>query len=113
VGENTAEAIVQATRALLQQIIELNEVHEEDVASVIFSLTPDLNGAFPALAARQLGWNDAALMCCQEIAVPDGVPHCIRVLVHWNTTRSIKEIRHVYADGAADLRPDRAARTDP
>jgi chorismate mutase len=108
-NENTAEAIISATRALLQQIIAANDLREEDVASAIFSVTPDLNGAFPALAARQLGWEDTALMCCQEIPVPGAPAYCIRVLIHWNTTRNPKEIQHVYTNGAADLRSDRAA----
>ena len=107
VEENSAEAIVQATRELLEQMIALNDLREEDVASAIFSVTPDLDSAFPALAARKLGWHDAALMCCQEIPVPHGVPLCIRVLIHWNTSRSQKEIRHVYIKGATSLRPDR------
>ena len=109
--ENTAEAILEATRSLLRQIISANDLREEDVGSAIFSVTPDLDGAFPALAARQLGWHNTALMCCQEIPVPDGLPYCIRVLIHWNTTRSPKEIQHVYTKGAADLRSDRAAAT--
>jgi len=113
VEENSAEAIVQATRELLEQIIALNDVQEADVASAIFSVTPDLDEAFPALAARQLGWHDAALMCCQEIPVPHGVPYCIRVLIHWNTSRSLEEIRHVYIRGAASLRPDRNVPVDP
>lgn len=113
VEENSAEAIARATRELLEQMIALNDVREEDVASAIFSVTPDLNGGFPALAARQLGWHDAALMCCQEIPVPHGVPYCIRVLIHWNTSRSLEELRHVYVRGAASLRPDRSIPVDP
>jgi len=113
VEENSAAAIVQATRELLEQIVALNDVREADVASAIFSVTPDLDEAFPALAARQFGWHDAALMCCQEIPVPHGVPHCIRVLIHWNTNRSLEEICHVYIGGAATLRPDRNIPVDP
>ena len=113
VEENSAEAVVQATRDLLEQIIALNDVREEDVASAIFSVTPDLNGGFPALAARQLGWHDTALMCCQEIPVPHGVHYCIRVLIHWNTSRSLEEIRHVYLERATSLRPDRSVAVDP
>jgi chorismate mutase len=113
VEENAADAIVAATRELLVRMVELNDIYEEDVASAIFSVTPDLDAAFPALAARQMGWHDAALMCCQEIPAKHGVSNCIRVLIHWNTARSLKEIRHVYINGAASLRPDRELPVDP
>ncbi len=108
VTENTAEAIAEATRDLLQQIIKANAVRVEDIASVFFSTTPDLNAEFPALAARQLGavWHDVALMCGHEMAVPHGMKMCLRVLIHWNTTRRADEIQHVYIRGAVNLRPD-------
>lgn len=107
-AENTREAILAATREMLQQLIAANGLHPDDIASAIFTTTPDLNAEFPAVAARELGWLDTALLCGHEMAVPGSLPRCIRVLIHWNTTRSASEIVHVYIRGARSLRPDRA-----
>ncbi len=107
VDENTREAILEATHELLTRLIEANDLKPEDIASVIFSTTPDLNAEYPALAARQMGWHDTALMCSHEMAVPHGLKMCLRVLIHWNTTRRLDEIQHVYIRGAVNLRPDR------
>ncbi len=108
VEENTAASILAATRELLERMVTLNNLRVEDIASVMFSVTPDLNAAYPARAARQMGWHDTALFCCQEIPVPDSLPQCVRVLIHWNSTRRPEEIEHVYLKRAATLRPDRA-----
>jgi len=107
VAENTREAILAGTRELLQQMIDANDIHPDDVASAIFTTTPDLNAEFPAVAARQIGWHNQALMCGHEIAVPDALHRCIRILIHWNTTKRPGEIKHVYINGAESLRPDR------
>jgi len=107
VEQNTAEAILAATRELLELIVEANDLKVKDVASVIFTATPDLTAAFPAQAAREMGWQDVALLDAQEIPVPGSLERCIRVLIHWNTERSAAEIRHVYLRGARTLRPDR------
>ena len=107
VKENTEEAILAATRELLQVIIKRNEIHPDDIASVYFTTTTDLNATYPALAARQIGWSDVALLCGHEMNVPGGLEMCIRVLIHWNTARSAKEIVHVYLREAQSLRPDR------
>lgn len=107
--ENTAEAILDATRELLNTIIRANDIHPDDIASVYFTTTTDLTATYPALAARQLGWFDVALLCGHEMNVPDGLARCIRVLIHWNTTRTAKEIIHVYLGEAKTLRPDRKA----
>jgi chorismate mutase len=98
--------ILGVTRELLQAMIEVNGIEEEDVASVIFTMTPDLNTAYPAQAAREVGWKQTALLGCQETAVPGGLERCIRILVHWNTTKRLDEILHVYMHGAEKLRPD-------
>ena len=105
---NTREAIIAATVELLEAMVTSNNLNLEEVASVFFTATPDLDAAFPALAARQLGWRDTALMCAQEMAVPGSLPRCIRVLIHWNTDKRPDEIRHIYIGAAAQLRPDRA-----
>lgn len=106
---NTREAILDATREMLIQLIEANQLREEDIASAIFSTTADLNAEFPAVAARGLGWLDTALFCMHEMAVPGSLPRCIRVLIHWNTTRRADEINHIYIRDAVNLRPERAA----
>jgi len=104
--KNTAEAILIATRELLELIVEANHLKVEDVASAIFTTTPDLTAAFPAQAARELGWRDMALLDAQEIPVPGSLERCIRVLIHWNTDRQQDEVVHVYIKGAKALRPD-------
>jgi chorismate mutase len=106
VEDNTAEAIWSATAELLRDMIEANGIEEDDVASVIFTCTPDLNAAYPAKAARELGWRQAALMGCVEMDVPGGLPRCIRVLIHWNTLKTNAELRHIFKRGAVVLRPD-------
>jgi chorismate mutase len=106
VEKNDAEQMLEATTELLLSLIEANGLREEDVASVTFSSTPDLDAICPAVAARQLGWTRTALLCVQEMAVPGSLPRCIRVLIHWNTERSIDELAHVYLREARTLRPD-------
>jgi chorismate mutase len=106
VEENNREQILIATRQLLALMIRRNGMEAEDVASVFFTTTPDLNAEFPALAARQLGWLDVPLLCGHEMNVAGALPRCIRVLAHWNTTKPQSEIQHVYVRGAESLRPD-------
>ncbi len=106
VEANTADAIYAGTRRLLEAVIATNGIDEEEVASVFFTATPDLNAAFPAKAARDLGWHRTALIGAQEMDVPNGIPLCIRVLIHWNTDKSLDDIQHVYMGGALALRPD-------
>jgi chorismate mutase len=105
---DTPEAIRGATRELLLALIAANDLQPEDVASVIFTVTPDLTAEAPARAARELGWGDAALLCVAEMNVPGALPACIRVLIHWNTDKWPDEVRHVYLHAAVQLRPDRA-----
>ena len=108
VESNANEAILEATQELLGIMIERNDIVEDDVASVLFSATPELDDTFPAKAARMMGWTRTALMGFQEADVKHGLPMCIRVLIHWNTDKSIDEIRHVFLRGAVALRPDLA-----
>lgn len=106
---NTREAILTATRELLEQLIEANAITTDEIAGAIFTTTPDLNAEYPAVAARALGWTDTALLCGHEMSVPGGLAQCIRVLVLWNTPRRADELMHVYIRGARNLRPDRSA----
>lgn len=105
VDHNNQAEILAATSELLQLMIHQNDLLVEDIASVIFTVTEDLDAVFPALAARQMGWNGVALMCMREIPVPDSLGKCIRVLLHVNTTRGASDIQHVYLRKAASLRP--------
>jgi chorismate mutase len=108
VEQNTAEEILQATAQLLKDMVELNQLPLEEIASVLFSTSPDLNAAFPAAAAREMGWIQVPMMCTQEIAVPGGLAKCIRVLITVNIDKTQQEIQHVYLRGAKVLRPDLA-----
>jgi chorismate mutase len=105
---DTSEAILEATRQLLALMIRQNGIEPEDVASAIFTTTPDLTAEFPALAARQLGWLHVALMCSHELEVPGSLPRCVRVLLHWNTDVPGDQVVHVYIKEAAKLRSDLA-----
>jgi len=102
------EAIVAATKRLLREMVARNQVDTDDIASVLFSLTPDLHAVFPALGARELGWVHVPMLHFTEIDVPGALGRCIRVLAHVNTHRSSHEVEHVYLDGASALRPDLA-----
>ncbi len=106
VEANTAEDILEATTELLKGLIAANDIRPENVASVIFSTTPDLNANFPALAARELGWHDVALLCTHEMAVPGALGKVVRVLLHLNTERAAEEIVHLWLKDAWRLRPD-------
>ncbi len=103
---NTGEEILKATRELFALMIRQNDIRQEDVASIIFTTTSDLDAEFPALAARQLNWGQAALLCGHEVNVPGSLQQCIRILMHWNTEKSQDEIIHVYVREATKLRPD-------
>lgn len=103
VEANTVEAILEATRELLDTMLKANEIDAESIASVFFTTTPDLNAEFPALAARDLG---VALMCAHEMNKPGALPMCLRILLHINTEKTANEIKHIYLRGARVLRPD-------
>ena len=104
VEHNEREEILAATSELLELMIRQNELYSEDVASAIFTVTEDLDAEFPALAARQMGWTEVALMCAREIPVHNSLGKCIRILLHVNTMRRAAEIQHVYIRGAVNLR---------
>jgi chorismate mutase len=109
VTANTREAIVEATRELLDELVRANDIHSEDVASAYFTTTSELNAEFPAVAARNgLGWTNVALMCGHEMDVPGSLRMCLRILLHVNTERAQADVCHVYLRGAAVLRPDLA-----
>ena len=104
---DTKETVLSATRELLDAILAANpDLKTDAIASVLFTTTEDIASAYPALAARQIGWDQVPMMCAREIPVPGGLPMCIRVLIHWNTDKKQSEIQHVYLREAVKLRPD-------
>lgn len=106
VERNEAAEIAAATRELIETIIKENSLDPEDIASAIFTVTSDLDAGFPATAVREMGWRYVPLLCANEINVPGSLGRCIRVLIHVNTEKSQKEIKHVYLKGAVVLRED-------
>jgi chorismate mutase len=105
---NDADAIGQATTELLEELLAANAVELDDLVSIIFTSTPDLDAEFPAAAARRLGMGHVPLLCATEIAVPGAPERCIRVLVHLYTDRDYASLRHVYRGEARGLRTDLA-----
>ncbi|MBH28144.1 MAG: chorismate mutase [Chloroflexi bacterium] len=106
VVSNTERDILAATDKLLSELINKNGIVADDIASVIFTTSPDLNAEYPAIAARKLGWSNVALLCGHEMNVPHGMKNCLRILIHWNTDKSSEDIIHVYLGEAKSLRPD-------
>jgi len=104
---NTREAILEATEELLSALQRANGFAPEDVESAIFTSSPDLTAEYPARAARRLGWTEVPLLGAAEVAVPGGLPRCIRVLLHFYTSKPPGALKHTYLRGAANLRPDR------
>ncbi|HZM20602.1 MAG TPA: chorismate mutase [Anaerolineales bacterium] len=110
VSADEADLILQATRELLEEILEENPgMKLEDIGSAWFSVTDDLVSTFPAQGARQMGWGLVPMLCAREIPVPNSLPRVIRVLVHWNTETPQSEVTHVYLREAVKLRPDLVA----
>src|SRR3954447_25216526 len=103
VTENTAEAILSATDALMREILSRNGLGADDLVSCIFTLTPDLDAQFPAVAAREMGLSGVPLLCAREIPVPGALPQVIRVLIHAYLDKAAE---HVYLGDAAKLRLD-------
>lgn len=110
VARNEETEILEATAAMLKEVVERNEIEPEDICSVWITVTPDLDATFPARAIRALnGWDMVPLMCSTEIPVKGGLPKCIRLLIQVNTTKGQREMKHVYLNEAQSLRPDLAA----
>ena len=113
VDANDAASITRATAELLQVLRDLNKLVPEDIAYIWFTVTPDLDAAFPADAARvDLGWSEVPLICGREVPVPGALGMCVRVLIAWNTTMSQRDVRHAFLHGARVLRPGWAVDVD-
>jgi chorismate mutase len=110
VERDEKEEILSKTDVLLRAMVKANGVKPEDVASALFSLTPDLKSEFPAIAARRLGWADVPLMCCSELDVEGAMKKVVRILLLVNTSTPAAKIRHQYLGNTPRLRPDLAAK---
>jgi len=97
---------MSATTGLLEKMVQVNAVDLDDVTCILFTTTSDLNAAFPAAAARQLGWTSIPLLCGHEMNVPNSLPNCLRVLLLFNTDKKNEELLHVYLGGAVTLRDE-------
>ena len=106
VKKNEADEIISNTKILLSKIIELNRIKKDDMISIFFTATPDIDAVFPSVAAREMGFTDVPLMCASELAIKGSLEKCIRVLMHINTNKTNKDIKHVYLKNAKNLRPD-------
>ncbi|HZS90976.1 MAG TPA: chorismate mutase [Chloroflexota bacterium] len=104
--ENSVEAILEATEELLRVLVEQNQIDPAEIASAFFTTTRDLNAEYPAYAARRLGWLTVPLICGHEMDVPDRLPLCVRVMLHYNTDLPQSAMRHAYLRGAVVLRRD-------
>ena len=103
---NSAEAITSATQELILEILYVNSLTPDDVISVLFTSSPDLNAAFPAAAARSVGFENTPLICSVEIDVAGALPRTVRVMAHVETDTPKNEIAHIYLHGAKALRRD-------
>tara|TARA_B110000263_G_scaffold219068_1_gene206081 strand:- start:271 stop:651 length:381 start_codon:yes stop_codon:yes gene_type:complete len=102
---NDRESIVDATKELLEVIVEQNNLEKEQIAAAFFSTTIDLNAEYPAVAARRsLGWTDVALFNTHEMLVPNDIAKCIRVLILANIEQTQSEINNIYLKDAENLR---------
>jgi chorismate mutase len=109
VDNNSKKEILTDTEHLLKQLLTQNAIESDDVVSIFFSLTQDLDAEFPAIAARNLGLVDSPLLCLNEISVPGGLEKCVRILIHVNSPKTQKEMVHLYLKNAKILRPEFAS----
>ena len=105
VPENNKESIIAAAKGLLEEMVQANGIEVDDIATIIFTTTSDLNAEFPAAATRELGWpQQLALLCTHEMNVPGSLPHCLRILMLANTEKRPEGITHVYSGEAKGLK---------
>ncbi len=111
VARDTPDRLHTATGKLLEALLERNAVDHDDMISILFTVTDDLRSAFPAEAARRMGMGDIPLLCAREIPVEGSMPSVVRVLMHFHTDLALRDVTHVYLDGAERLRDDLDAAT--
>lgn len=106
VDHDTVDEVTERTVALLEAMLAGNGVDHDEIISILFTATDDLHSAFPATAARTIGFGDVPLMCARELDVTGATPRCVRIMMHLWTDRPRAELRHVYLEGARGLRDD-------
>jgi chorismate mutase len=106
VVEDTQEAIHAAVVELLEVLFQRNDVDHDDIISILFTSTDDLHSTFPAAGAREFGLGDVPLLCARELDIVGATPRCIRLLMHLESSRSRRDLRHVYLHDAVGLRDD-------
>jgi chorismate mutase len=106
VAGDDREEILSGTAELVKEVMARNELSTDDVISVLFTATGDLTAEFPALAARQLGFQEVPLLCAAEIDVPGAMPRVVRLMMYIETDKPRSQVQHVYLRGAAALRLD-------
>jgi chorismate mutase len=106
IDHDERDHVFERVNALLDALLERNDVHHDDLISVLFTATDDIHSVFPAEAARKSGLGDVPLICAREIDVEGATPRCIRVMIHLSTERARNELHHVYLEGARNLRDD-------
>lgn len=100
------EHLLERTQELISAILDRNDLHEDDLISIIFTATDDITAAYPAEAARVAGITHIPLLCARELDIDGGISLCVRILVHAYTDRSPRELRHPYLHEARQLRTD-------
>lgn len=113
IEENTKECIVKDTEELLKQVLKENDIVKDDIINIIFSATKDITKAYPAIATRNLGITDCAIMCMQELNIEGSLSMCIRLMMTINTNKSKNELKHIYLKEAKKLRPDISLKEAP
>ncbi|HLF99400.1 MAG TPA: chorismate mutase [Acidimicrobiia bacterium] len=103
---DTRDEVVEKTQRLVTEMLDRNDIAHDDVISIIFTATDDIVSEFPATAARALGLGDIPLLCARELGITHGTPLCVRVLMHFETEKARSGLRHVYLEGARNLRDD-------
>ena len=106
VDADTPEQLNERVQALLQAMLDRNDVDKDDCISILFTATDDIHSMFPALAARAIGFGDVPLICARELDIVGGTAMCVRIMMHVNTEKARGELHHVYLEGAKGLRDD-------
>jgi len=98
--------LLERTQELIEQLFARNDLHEDDLVSIVFTATGDVHSAYPAEAAREAGITHVPLLCARELEIDGGIARCVRIMMHAYTTKGVRELRHVYLHDARQLRTD-------
>lgn len=110
VSTDNESEVLDRTTELLKEVLRQNSLHPESIINIIFTATPDIRAAFPAKAARDMGWCDVPMLCATEMDVEGALSNCIRVMIMATPSSKLNApVRHVYLHDAVELRPDISA----